>query len=198
MTTRVRLAGHATDRLGRAVTWTIADGERGRRWREVATDAAGVAGDAADAAGSRSLTLETGHAGQWLRLEIAAPSGLLSLHPDRDGRIQGNVATADGVRHLSLGVLTPPLVDIRDSLVGETALCRALERLVAPGEGSGVRVVRVGAALEVAIYDVGVTRHDARTWELRDSEGTREITMGDLGTPSDGESGTRWPLETGS
>lgn len=190
MTTRVRLAGHATDRLGRAVTWTIADGERGRRWREVATEPEG--------GGSRSLTLETGHAGQWIRLEIAAPAGLLSLHPDREGRVHGNVASADGVRHLSLGVLTPPLVDVRDSLVGETALCRALERLVAPGEGSGVRVVRVGAGLEVAVYDVGVTRSDARLWELRDSEGTREVTMGDLGTPADGEAGVRWPLETGS
>jgi hypothetical protein len=190
MTTRVRLAGQATDRLGRTVLWTVADGERGRRWREVATEPEGGA--------SRSLTLETGHAGQWLRLEIAAPTGLLSLHPDRDGRIQGNVATAAGVRHLSLGSLTPPLVDVRDSLVGETALCRAFERLVGPGEGSGVRVVRVGLGLEVAVFDVGVTRSDARLWELRDSEGTRDVSMGDLGTPSDGDTGGRWPLETGS
>jgi len=96
------------------VTWTVSDGERGRRWREaVAEPAGGMA---------RSMTLETGHAGQWLRLEMAAPAGLLSLHPDREGSIHGNVASADGVRDVALGVLRPPLVDVRDSLVGETAL----------------------------------------------------------------------------
>jgi hypothetical protein len=190
MPQRTRLAGIGRDRLGREVTWTIADGERGRRWREtVAEPAGGMA---------RSVTLETGHAGQWLRLEMAAPAGLLSLHPDRGGSVHGNVVSRDGVRHLSLDALDPPLVDIRDSVVGETALCRALERRVAAGEGTTVSVARVGPGLEVTTVEVAVVRQDARTWELRDPDGTRAVAMGDLGTPANNDVGARWPLETGS
>jgi len=147
---------------------------------------------------ARSMTLETGHAGQWLRLEMAAPAGLLSLHPDREGSIHGNVASADGVRDVALGVLRPPLVDVRDSLVGETALCRALERLVAAGEARTVTVVRVSAGLEVATGELEVLRRDARSWELGDSDGRREVSIGDRGAPAEGEAGVRWPLETES
>lgn len=187
---RLRIAGHGRDRLGREVTWTIADGERGRRWREVATDAGGAV--------AQAITLETGHAGQWLRLEIAAPAGLLSLHPDRDGAIHGNVVTGDGVRHIALEVMEPPLLDLRDALLGETALCRALERIVPAGQGTRLTVVRVTPSLEVATVELEVGRRSARRWELDDAEGRREVEMGDLGTPVEGETAVRWPLETGS
>jgi hypothetical protein len=194
VTTRVRLAGHGVDRLGRAVTWTIADGERGRRWREATAAAAGEA----PAGLTHAVTIETGHAGQWLRLEVAAANGLLSLHPARDGSVHGNVVSATGVRHVALGVVQPPLVDVRDSLIGEMALCRALERLVAAGEGSTVKVVHVSSALEVAIVELQVLRGNARAWDLTDADGTRTVSMGDLGAPTPGDSGARWPLETGS
>jgi hypothetical protein len=178
------------------MTWTIADGERGRRWREAtaaAETADGVSGGLAHA-----VTLETGHAGQWLRLEVAAPAGLLSLHPDRDGSINGNVVSKAGVRHIAKGVVQPPLVDVRDSLVAETALCRALERLVATGEGSTVSVVRVLPTLEVEVAALQVMRTDARRWELTDAEGIRTVSMGDRGAPVTSDAGAKWPLETGS
>jgi hypothetical protein len=196
---RVRLAGHGIDRLGRAVTWTIADGERGRRWREVtASPARADATDGASEGGAQAVTMETGHAGQWLRLEVAAPAGLLSLHPDRDGSINGNVVAEAGVRHIALGAVEPPLVDVRDSLVVETALCRALERLVAAGEGSVVTVVQVGSSLEVAVVALAVRRLTGRTWEITDADGIRTVTMGDRGAPVAGDSSASWPLETGS
>jgi hypothetical protein len=181
------------------VTWTIADGERGRRWREVTASAArpnpteGASGGVAHA-----VTLETGHAGQWLRLEVAAAAGLLSLHPDRDGSINGNVVSDAGVRHVAKGVVQPPLVDVRDSLVAETALCRALERQVAAGEGSTVSVVRVSPTLDVEVAELQVMRTDARTWELTDADGIRSVSMGDRGAPVTSDAGAKWPLETGS
>jgi hypothetical protein len=193
---RVRLAGQGVDRLGRAVTWTIADGERGRRWRE-GTAAAGTT-DGTAAGLAHAVTMETGHAGQWLRLEVAAPAGLLSLHPERDGSINGNVVSEAGVRHVALGTIEPPLVDVRDSLVAETALCRALERLVAAGEGSTVSVVRVLPTLEVEVAELQVMRTDARTWELTDADGIRTVSMGDRGAPVTSDAGAKWPLETGS
>ena len=193
---RVRLAGHGVDRLGRAVTWTIADGERGRRWREATAGAATA--DSASGGLAHVVTMETGHAGQWIRLEVAGAAGLLSLHPDRDGSINGNVVSEAGVRHVALGVVQPPLVDVRDSLVAETALCRALERLVAAGEGSTVSVVRVSATLEAGVGELQVFRRDARTWELTDGDGIRTVTMGDRGAPVTADAGAKWPLETGS
>jgi hypothetical protein len=193
---RVRLAGHGVDRLGRAVTWTIADGERGRRWREATAGA--EAGDGSPGSLAHAITLETGHAGQWLRLEVAAAAGLLSLHPDRDGSINGNVVSEAGVRHIAKGVVEPPLVDVRDSLVAETALCRALERQVAAGEGSTVSVVRVSPTLDVEVAQLQVMRTDARTWELTDADGIRTVSMGDRGAPVTSDAGAKWPLETGS
>ena len=50
---------------GRRLTWTVADGRRGRRWRSVTT------GD--DGRLVQALLLETGAAGEIMRLEIAAP-----------------------------------------------------------------------------------------------------------------------------
>jgi hypothetical protein len=181
------------------VTWTIADGERGRRWRE-ATARAGAAGDSdvASPGLEHAVTIETGHAGQWLRLEVAAPAGLLSLHPDRDGSINGNVVSEAGVRHIALGAVEPPLVDVRDSLVAETALCRALERLVAAGEGSTISVIRVLPTLDVNVAELQVMRTDARTWELTDVDGIRTVSMGDRGAPVTSDAGAKWPLETGS
>jgi hypothetical protein len=193
---RVRLAGHGLDRLGRAVTWTIADGERGRRWRE-ATTGLGTA-EGASRGLAHAVTMETGHAGQWLRLEVAALAGLLSLHPDRDGSVNGNVVSETGVRHVGLGIVEPPLVDVRGSLVAETALCRALERQVAAGEGSTVSVVRVSATLDIEVAELQVMRTDARTWELADADGIRTVSMGDRGAPVTSDAGAKWPLETGS
>lgn len=196
---RVRLAGHGVDRLGRDVTWTIADGERGRRWREVTARPIGA--DTADRGSggvAHAVTMETGHAGQWLRLEVAAPAGLLSLHPDRDGSINGNLVSEAGVRHIALGAVEPPLVDVRDSLVAETALCRALERVVTAGEGSTVSVVRVSSTLDVEVSELQVMRTDARIWELTDADGIRTVSMGDRGAPVTVDAGAKWPLETGS
>jgi hypothetical protein len=178
------------------VTWTIADGERGRRWREATLGA--ETGDSGSGGLAHAVTLETGHAGQWLRLEVAAAAGLLSLHPDRYGSINGNVVSEAGVRHIAKGVVEPPLVDVRDSLVAETALCRALERQVAAGEGSTVSVVRVSPTLDVQVAQLQVMRTDARTWELTDAAGIRTVSMGDRGAPVTSDAGAKWPLETGS
>lgn len=127
---------------------------------------------------------------------MTSPAGLLSLHPDRAGAIHGNVVTGDGVRHLALGALEPPLVDLPGSVVGETALCRALERLLPPGEARAVRVVRVTDALDVSVVELEALRRDARAWELRDSGVVRSVRVGDRGAPAEGPGDARWPLET--
>jgi hypothetical protein len=89
----IRRGGVSTTATGERVVWTIADGRRGRRWRESVTR---------DGALLRTVLFELDPSGRVGRLEVATATGLLTLHPDGDGRtLHGNVVSADGVRHLT-------------------------------------------------------------------------------------------------
>jgi hypothetical protein len=90
----LRRAGSGRQVDGSDVTWSIAEGERGRRWRWTVSDLGLV----------RHVALvEIDPAGAFTRLELATALGLLTLHPEPDRRsIHGNVVTADGVRPLAL------------------------------------------------------------------------------------------------
>ena len=82
----VRLAGWG--RRGDAtVTWTVAEGRRGRRWRESV-----ARGDAL----GHALLLETGTDGRFSHLELATTGGLLTLHPEPDGTLHGNRVATGG------------------------------------------------------------------------------------------------------
>ncbi|HYN69258.1 MAG TPA: hypothetical protein VEX41_03500, partial [Candidatus Eisenbacteria bacterium] len=81
MSASVRVAGWGTLEDGAAITWTIAEGRRGRRWREVV---------ARDDAVVHSLLLETGAAGRFRHLELARAGGLWTFHPEPDGTLHGN------------------------------------------------------------------------------------------------------------
>ena len=92
MTDWLRRAGRG--RLGSesVVTWSIAEGRRGRRWREVVV---------ANGAVRSSLLLELDPDGRFSHLELSTAAGLLTLHPEGDGSLHGNVVTAGGVRHIA-------------------------------------------------------------------------------------------------
>ncbi len=87
----VRLAGRGLRPDGAVVTWTIADGQRGRRWRESVVQ---------DGQLVHSLLYETGTDRRFTHLELAAPTGLVTLHPERDGTLHGNIVQNDGVEHI--------------------------------------------------------------------------------------------------
>lgn len=90
----VRLAGSVRRADGSLVTWTLAEGRKGRRWREV------VAGDG-DGLARWALLYETDPAGRFSHLELAVPGGLVTLHPEGDGTLHGNVVHGtNGVRHI--------------------------------------------------------------------------------------------------
>ncbi len=99
MTDRVvRLAGRGQRADGAVVTWTIAGGHRGRRWREsVVLDGHLV----------HSLLYETAPDRLFTHLELAAPLGLVTLHPESDGTLHGNIVRVDGVEHV-VGVVFAP------------------------------------------------------------------------------------------
>ncbi len=87
----VRLAGRGLRADDAVVTWTIADGQRGRRWRESVVQ---------DGYLVHSLLYETGTDRRFTHLELAAPLGLVTLHPEGSGTLHGNIVQTDGVEHI--------------------------------------------------------------------------------------------------
>ena len=181
-----RIAAHEHDSRDRDVVWTVADGRQGRRWRELAVDPAGVA---------RSLMLETDSQGSWLRLEISSPDGLLTLHPESDGSIHGNIASRTGVRHIDLGKVKPPRLDVPGSLVAEAALCWVLTRQVKLAERRAITVVSVAEPLSVGLVEITVERRTTATWELRDGDRRRLVELDEAGLPVAHVGAQHWPLE---
>jgi hypothetical protein len=89
----LRRGGSGRQPDGSHVTWSLAEGERGRRWRWTVSDGGRL----------RHVALvEIDPTGRFARLELASSAGILTLHPEPDRRsIHGNVVAADGVRPLS-------------------------------------------------------------------------------------------------
>ena len=76
------------------MTWTVADGRKGRRWRAVTTS-----GDRL----LNALLVEVAPDGALAKIEVAAPAGLLTLHPEPDmSELHGNVVRADGIEHVAM------------------------------------------------------------------------------------------------
>jgi hypothetical protein len=87
----LRRAGQGRADDGSIVTWTLAEGRRGRRWREVVATGEGI---------RSSLLLELDPEGRFSHLELSTAAGLLTLHPEGDGTLHGNAVVAGGVRHV--------------------------------------------------------------------------------------------------
>jgi hypothetical protein len=121
---RVAGTGRAAD--GTTVTWSLAEGRRGRRWREAVSRNGAVV---------HSLLFELDPEGRFAHLELTTPAGLLTLHPEGDGTIHGNVVTASGITHvrgLPWGEDDVVLVDgsaICNVVAGQWQLARQLDDL---------------------------------------------------------------------
>jgi hypothetical protein len=87
----LRVAGTGRSPDGATVTWSVAEGRRGRRWREAVVR---------DGAVVHSLLLELDPEGRFAHLELTTPAGLLTLHPEGDGTIHGNAVAAAGITHV--------------------------------------------------------------------------------------------------
>jgi hypothetical protein len=118
-----------------------------------------------------SLLLELDPDGHFSHLELATAAGLLTLHPEPDGTLHGNVVTADGISHVRGMPWTADGVIV----VAGSAVCRAVA-------GSGRRV-----GDRITVFRIGVDLALARdTLELTNGEGDGLPVL----------SGARtWPLE---
>lgn len=86
----LRRAGHGRLADGRLVTWSVAEGARGRRWRWIIATGEGTLEHAG--------LIELDGSGRFGRLELETAVGMLTLHPADDGAAaHGNVVRTDRV-----------------------------------------------------------------------------------------------------
>ena len=184
-----RLGGRTELASGDVVMWSVADGRRGRRWRE-----SGVR----DGAVVRTILIETEPDCLIHRLEMNTAAGLLTLHPDASGdTLHGNVVTQTGMRHLQIGWGRDRAI-LLDHSPGMMAI--ALTRLgrdQARGERRVAEVLRIDDALVPVATHVDLTRLDSGTWQLSvqgDASAAVSLDLDDDGliaTPGR----ISWPLE---
>ena len=73
------------------VTWSIAEGSKGRRWREIVRR---------DGVIVHSLLYETDRSRRFAHLELSIEGALLTLHPEGDGTLHGNRVSELGIDHV--------------------------------------------------------------------------------------------------
>lgn len=168
------------------MTWVVADGRKGRRWREVV------------ARGDRvwhSLLLETDPDGRFSHLELARADGLWTLHPESDGTLHGNHVGGTGpdVRHIVGWPFAPDdAVIVSGSPLSVAALL--WRRVGSTPEGGIERVAAVVIGADGAVERVdalGIERLTRTHWRIG---GEDSFEIDDAGLPVL-ESGSIRPLE---
>ena len=179
----VRRAGSGRTAAGDRVWWSVAEGRRGRRWREAIVGPGGL---------RHSLLLETAPDGGFSHLELSTPAGLLTLHPEPDGTLHGNVIETGGIRHVvGLPWDRRGVVDIEGSAVVGAACARLLAGEVEAGASARRTVLRITTELLITTGPANIDRTDAETWRIAGGAPCRVDGAG-LPVLPDAES---WPLE---
>lgn len=182
MTGPTRVAGWGSGPDGMVVTWTVAEGRKGRRWREVVALGAGVV---------HALLLETDPAGRFSHLELARADGLWTFHPEADGTLHGNQVAAAGVRHVA-GVPFAPddTLLVEGSLVSRAAIAWR-HGTTDPGVVAVAGIV-IGVDGTLAVRsEIRIERLSGTRWLV--GEGSPiEIDAAGLPVIEDGQT---WPME---
>ncbi len=186
----MRRAG--TGRLpgGRHLTWTVADGRRGRRWRSITTGSDGQL----DAA----LLLEVGADGTICKLELAGPAGLLTLHPGSGQAVlHGNVVRPSGIEHITLPWSPRDALLVGASPITAAVAAGVLEHRVGVGEGASFAAVEVSEDLVIRRATWRAARVGERRWQLlaADRGPSATLTLDGDGIPDGLDAAAGWPLE---
>ncbi|HET9613482.1 MAG TPA: hypothetical protein VFP22_01615 [Candidatus Limnocylindrales bacterium] len=156
----MRRAGHGRAADGSIVVWSLAEGRRGRRWREVVTTGEGI---------RSSLLLELDPDGRFSHLELSTPAGLLTLHPEGDGSLHGNAVRAGGIEHVRGLAWSAGRVVVLDG----SAVCAAVAATTVGSPAvSTARGLRIGLDLALELGEVTIDPGNATDGglpNLRDS-----------------------------
>ena len=187
MSALTRLAGSGRTADDAVVTWTVADGRKGRRWREVVTQGDHVV---------HSLLLETDIDRRFSHLELARVDGLWTLHPEADGTLHGNHVgrEAPGIRHVSgLPFGRDDVVIVDGSPLSQAALVWGLAGSIDEGGYGSVHGVRIepDGGLD-RVVRIRVERSSRMTWRV--GEGS-PFDIDEAGLPVFRD-GKTWPLES--
>jgi hypothetical protein len=190
VTEYLRRAGAGTLADGTELTWSVADGHRGRRWRAVST---------VDGSVTHALLLEVDLDGRPSRLELTTPAGMLTLHPEEgsDG-LHGNVVTAAGVRHLALSWSDDHGLEVDGRPIAAAVTAHRLATTTAVGEGRTVPVVAIGPQLGVTQTTRRYTRIADGEWRIDGGAGDHALlvlAIDERGVPVLQTGAREWPLE---
>lgn len=179
----LRFGGRGQGADGAAVVWSVAEGTRGRRWREVRNVGHGVA---------TSLLLETDPSGRFAHLELSTPSGLLTLHPEDDGTLHGHAIVSDGVEHVAgLAWDADGIAMLDGSTVCRLAAIASLAGRVEIGGSRAHLAAVIPPTLWIEVKPIRIERLAAATWRFGVEE---PFAVGRRGLP-ELRGGEIWPLE---
>ncbi len=171
----LRRAGRGLLSDGRTLLWSVAEGDRGRRWRSSTIDPDGRL--------VLTLLFEENLEGRFTRLELVNAGGMLTLHPEASGsRVDGNVVTGSGVRPIELPWAKGFVLSVLDSPIPEIRTRRAVptDRLRISGIATNSQLV--------------IDSHFAMRFETRNAGEGRTPVADDRGLPVLASS-SEWPLE---
>ncbi len=179
----LRRAGHGVGPDGTGVTWSVAEGRRGRRWREVRVR---------DGAVISSLLLELEPDGRFSHMELSTAAGLLTLHPETDGTLHGNSIVADGVRHVAGLAWSPEGVVLLDgSAIARAAAVARIAGSLGPGASAEIEALIIGLDLALDRRRCRVARTAEGSWVF---EGQDPLEVAEDGMPRL-PMAADWPLE---
>jgi hypothetical protein len=172
---------------GARLTWSLAEGGRGRRWR---------ASRVRDGRLEGTILLEIDAAGRAARLELGTADGLLTLHPDRgEGELHGNVVTPDGIRHLRFDWSQAHELVVDGFPVALLAAARRLAAVIAVGETAERPAVIVDSGLRCHAATIRLVRLDERRWRAEGEGSAVGVAIDADGAPAGLDDAEEWPLE---
>jgi hypothetical protein len=183
----VRRGGRGTLPDGAQLTWSLAEGAHGRRWRASRVRNGRLVG---------TILLEVDAAGRPARLEVGSSDGLLTLHPDRGEReLHGNVVTPDGIRHLRFA-WSPASELVVDGLpVVLMAAARRLAADIPVGETAKRPAIIVDSGLRCREATIRLVRLDEGRWRAAGEGSVVGLAIDADGAPTGLDHAADWPLE---